>query len=79
MSNKFETAHSRYDALRKEFIQTKKVGPYFAGLLELLNSEEGALIRSMIVSQYNFDAAKLPADKFAACAEKYGFPIRLER
>lgn len=79
MSNKFEIAHSRFDALRKEFNQTKKVGQYFSGLFALLNTEEGALIRSMIVGQYNADAVKLPADKFAACAEKYGFPVRLER
>lgn len=78
MSNIICPAFDRFHEIRKDFHATKKVGQFFSALLALSETDGGRAIWNIIQAEYNFEAAKLPQDKFAACAKKYGFPTRME-
>ena len=67
---------SQFDSARKEFFATKKVGPYFSKLAEL-HASANEKDQRFLAREFATDARRLPADKFAECAKKYGFPISL--
>ncbi len=92
MSNFSGEFHNKFDSLRRVFRANKKVGEFFSGLAALhayISSDEArdalgkhaALMARTAADEYNLQAGKViaavGADKFAACAEKYGFPVAL--
>lgn len=77
MSAKHMMVYKATSELRTEFFKTKKVGPYFSAFAAIIADNPDFL---SLADQYNADAAmvarKAGAEAFAACAAKYGFPVK---